>query len=132
MSDFPKPSAPAGISGPVDLVFPRGMFFNALDYAPGASVKAKPTPSQVNVSRARSQAVAELTRLKDRLGSSLAHLRTADEYGQVTASMDVLVSVADDVHDAVLKLAKAADNAEARYEQHFEGGADAAAEEPAA
>lgn len=132
MSDSPKPSASAGIPGPLDLDFPRGMFFNALDYAPDAPAKAKPNPSQVNVSRARSQAMTELTRLKDRLGNSLAHLRTADDYGQVTASMDVLVSITDDFHESVLKLAKAADNAEARYEEYFQSAPAASSEEPAA
>ena len=129
MSDSPKPSSPAGIPGPVDLEFPRGILFNALDYAPEAPPRAHPNPTQVKVRAARSQSVGDLSRMKDRIGTALSHLRAADEYGQVTASLDVLVSLADDFHDCVLKLAKAADNAEARYEEHF---AKAAGQEPAA
>jgi hypothetical protein len=126
MNDFPKPSAPAGISGPVvEVEIPSGMFFEAKDYAPHAKPRTKQTKDQSNVARSRNEQISNVARLHERLATALRHVRVADECGMVTSSIDVLVATAEDFLANVRRMAKAADNAEARFEEAIEKGPEA-------
>ncbi len=120
MSDSPKPSVSAGIPNTaVEVEIPVDIFFEARDYAPAAKPGADPKRDQANVSRFRARSLTALHKTHDQLAIALKHLRTADSVGLVTQSMDVLVGVADQFHKLTHDLAKAAENAERRYEEFF-------------
>lgn len=108
---------------PVEI--PRALFFDAKDYAPHAKPRTKPTEVQGKVARARREQLAGACRIHERLGTALRHVRVADEYGMAVHSIDVLVATAEDFLAATKRLVKAAENAEARYEEAIEQGPDA-------
>lgn len=99
-----------------EVEIPARMFFGAKDYAPHANPRTKPTKDQVNVARARGELLGDVHRIHERLAVSIKHVRVADDCGLATSSIDVLLATAEDLLSTIKRLAKTADNAEARYE----------------
>lgn len=108
----PKPVPPA-----TEVVFPRRMFLQALDYNPHAKPRTKATADQANVSEARHGDLAGLHRMAEGLTTGVKHLRVADNAGHFNASITVLQVAAADFMAAVSLLSKAGANAAARYEE---------------
>ncbi len=128
MSDFPKPSALAGIpTSDSEVEIPAGLFFEAGDYTPANTEKECLAETQRKVARHRSKLKATLALQLEDLVKINNGTHAADRQGNAAAHWDSAVTLVGKIQHTVAAIAKQIDNAEQRYEEaclvSAEGGA---------
>lgn len=120
MSDSPKPSAPAGISGPAVVAeFPAGLFFEAADYTLLNTREDDLPETRRRVSRHRSKMKAAVALQLEDLARINSSLHAADRQGNAAPHWDSAVVLLGKLQKSVAHMAVQIEKAERRHEDQF-------------